>query len=226
VIYDGHTKKYILYYSARSRADSIDMCIGVAFADKPGGPFIDAGQPVVGGKSFVNIDPFVMVDPKSRKKLFYWGSAHQPLKVQELSDDWKTFRPGSTPRAVLDAKPQNNYEKLIEGAWVDYHQGYYYLYYSGENCCGPSANYAVLVARSKDPFGPFQRLEETSASGNSVILEKNASWFAPGHNSIVRDQKGNIYIAYHAIANSSRRGPRVFLLSPMVYKNGWPVVQY
>jgi hypothetical protein len=226
VIYDAQSKKYILYYSARSKSDSVDMGIGVAFADKPEGPFIDAGQPVVTGKSFVNIDPFVMVDPKSRKKLFYWGSAHQPLKVQELSDDWKTFKAGSIPKVVLEPKPQNNYERLIEGAWVDYYNGYYYLYYSGENCCGPSANYAVLVARSKDPLGPFQRLEQTSVKGNSVILEKNASWFAPGHNSIVRDQKGKIYIAYHAIANSNRKGPRVFLLSPLAYKNGWPVVQY
>ena len=62
---------------------------------------------------------------------------------------------------------------------------------------------------------------------SSVILEKNNEWTAPGHNSIFRDQKGKIYIAYHAVATgvSIRPAGRVLMISPMVYEKGWPVIK-
>lgn len=222
VIYDAQQKKYIMYFSARSANADADMCIGVATADAPEGPFIDKGSPLIAGKSYVNIDPFAMIDPKSGKKLLYWGSDHQPIKVQELTDNWLEFKAGSTAKPVQAPALEKNYTSLVEGAWVDYYKGYYYLYYSGDNCCGAQANYAVLVSRSKSPYGPFIRLGATKASNSSVILEKDSTWNAPGHNSIFRSDKGTIYIAYHAIPGLG--GPRVLLIKPIVYKNGWPVV--
>lgn len=222
VVYDAKQKKYIMFFSARSASADADMCIGVATADKPEGPFVDKGSPLVTGKGYVNIDPFAMTDPKSGIKLLYWGSDHQPIKVQELAGNWLEFKPGSTPKPVQEPALEKNYTSLVEGAWVDYHKGYYYLYYSGDNCCGPYANYAVLVSRSKSPFGPFTRLGETNGSNSSVILEKDSKWNAPGHNSIFRSGKGTIYIAYHAMPAGG--GPRVLLIKPIIYKNGWPVV--
>ncbi len=120
---------------------------------------------------------------------------------------------------------EKNYTRLLEGAWVDYEAGNYYLYYSGDNCCGDGANYAVMVARSNNALGPFQRLGETKSSGSSVVLEKDSTWLAPGHNSIFRDRKGRVYIAYHAIDYRKRKqnkdhGSRIMLISPVVYKNG------
>ena len=41
------------------------------------------------------------------------------------------------------------YQRLVEGAWVHRRDGWYYLFYSGDNCCGPNAHYATLVARSR-----------------------------------------------------------------------------
>gem|GEM_PF-122804 len=228
VIYDPRLKKYVMYYSAESKADSTGKCIGVAFSDSPAGPFTDTGTPLVSGKTFEDIDPCAIIDPKSGKKLLYWGSAFHPIQVQELSDDWKTFKRGSKPVAVLRPGQEGKYDKLIEGTWIDYANGYYYLYYSGDNCCGASANYAVMVARSRHPFGPFERLGQTRAGGSSVILEKSREWTAPGHNSIFRDEKGRVYIAYHAVATGA--GPvkpagRVLMISPVTYENGWPVIK-
>ncbi|HYJ63334.1 MAG TPA: family 43 glycosylhydrolase, partial [Parafilimonas sp.] len=122
-----------------------------------------------------------------------------------------------------------------EGAWVDYHDGKYYLYYSGDNCCGDNANYAVMVARADNAFGPFTRLGETRADSSSVILAKDSTWFAPGHNSIVHDKSGNIWIVYHAIWNNEAAASRqkhknlyvrrVMCIEPVVYENGWPKVE-
>lgn len=224
VVYDPQQKKYILFYSARSATPDADMCIGVAVATSPEGPFVDKGSPLIAGKGYVNIDPFAMIDPQSGKKLLYWGSDHVPIKVQELSDDWQSLKPGTKALPVVFPGQEKSYSTLVEGPWVDYYKGFYYLYYSGDNCCGPHANYAVMIARSKNAFGPFQRLGEANGTGKSVILEKNDRWLAPGHNSIFRDNKGNVYIAYHAI-KADGHGSRVLLISPVVYRHGWPIIK-
>ncbi|WP_256009349.1 glycoside hydrolase family 43 protein [Desertivirga xinjiangensis] len=229
VLFDPHINKYILFYSGE-KGENTGKCLGVAFSDTPIGPFTDKGSPLICGTGFVNIDPFAFIDPKSGKKLLYWGSGHEPIRVQELADDWKSFAQGSEPVFLIHPYQENTYDRLIEGAWIDYHKGSYYLYYSGDNCCGPQANYAVLVAKSESALGPFVSMAKSKGVTSSVILEKDERWLAPGHNSIFRDQKGKAYIAYHAIP--VHRNPaeqdyntRVFLVKGITYKKGWPFVK-
>jgi hypothetical protein len=228
VLYDKALKQYVMFYSGESTDTSTGKCLGVAFSNSPEGPFIDKGEPLLCGATFVNIDPMAFVDPKSGKKLLYWGSGFEPIKVQEMTNDWSAFKPGTQPQPVIYPAKEKKYDRLVEGAWVHYYKGKYYIYYSGDNCCGVNASYAVLVARADNPFGPFTTLGEQNGTGSSVILEKDSTWIAPGHNSIFTDTKGNTNIAYHAIdanTNSQQRWNRVFCIDPIVYKNGWPVVQ-
>lgn len=230
VLYDPVMKKYVMFYSGESTDKNTGKCLGVAYADKPTGPFVDKGTPLICGDGFVNIDPMAFVDPASGKKLLYWGSGFEPIRVQEMSDDWSAFKPGTTAKMVVwpgkDKVPADgkSYDRLIEGAWVTRHKGWYYLYYSGDNCCGENAHYAVMVARSKDPFGPFERFGEKHNNGSSVILGLNEEWLAPGHNSIVKDDRGREYIAYHAIPANKKNGGRVMLIDRITYRKGWPVV--
>ncbi|MEO8414252.1 MAG: family 43 glycosylhydrolase [Ginsengibacter sp.] len=235
VLFDPGTKQYVMFYSAKNNDTSVGMCVGVAFSKNPAGPFIDKGSPILQGKGFANIDPMAMIDPKTGKKVLYWGSDFAPIRVREINDDWKHFKEGSTAMTVMLPNKEKEYSKLIEGAWVDYHDGKYYLYYSGDNCCGDHANYAVMVARSNNAFGPFERLGEANGSGSSVILAKDSIWTAPGHNSIFKDNDGNIWIAYHAIwkdeaekersKHENKYVRRVMCIEPVIYKNGWPVVE-
>ncbi len=229
VLYDSAIKKYIMFFSSATNDTSLGKCMGVAFADTPTGPFIDKGSPLICGAGFINIDPMAFVDPATGKKLLYWGSGFQPIKVQELTDDWKDFKPGTARTPVVWPGKEKAYTILLEGAWVDYQDGKYYLYYSGDNCCGNNAHYAVMVARAENAYGPYERLGEKNGSGSSVILEQDKAWLAPGHNSIFSDGKGNKWIAFHAIGrnmlpekNGNTR--RVMLINRIVYKNGWPVV--
>lgn len=227
VLWDGELKKYVLFYSGESNDTATGKCLGVAYADLPQGPFVDKGTPLLCGSSFVNIDPMAFVDPKSGKKLLYWGSGFQPIVVQEMKTDWSDFAPNSSAKPVVWPGKESQYTNLIEGAWVDFHDGHYYLYYSGDNCCGSKANYAVMVARADDPLGPFVRLGEANGTGLSTILVKDSTWLAPGHNSVIQDQKGQRWIAYHAIYRGSEEGygkGRLMLVRPLVYRNGWPQV--
>lgn len=229
VLYDQQLKKYVLFYSAESVDTTLGKCLGVAYSESPEGPFVDKGSPLVCGETFVNIDPFAFIDPATGKKLLYWGSGFKPIRVQEMRDDWSSFKPGSSPKDLVFPGREKKYDRLIEGAWIDHYKGKYYMYYSGDNCCGPNASYAVLVARADKAEGPYTSLGEQNGTGSSVILEMDEHWLAPGHNSIFTGKKGKRYIAYHAIPLIPGEKPkghgRVFLIDPIEYKNGWPVVK-
>ena len=228
--------RYIMYFSAKP--DTSDerhgLCLAVATATSPLGPFVAMGHPLKCGEGFVNIDPMAFDDPATGKHLLYWGSGFQPIKVQELGADRLSFAAGSTPTDLVWPNPvKDAFPVLVEGSWVLRHGGWYYLFYSGDNCCGAKANYAVMVARSRSAEGPFQTLEQTTGKPHSIILEKNSRWIAPGHNSIVTDRRGHDWIVYHAVdVNRPREKPtddvntrRVMLIGRIVWQNGWPSVE-
>lgn len=199
-----------LYFSA-SRRDTGEMAIGVATAASPIGPFTDAG-PIVTGKTFSAIDPFVLAGDGSH--FLYWGSAGDPIMVQELSADG--LRLVGEPSEVLQPSA-SRYEGLVEGAWVSVHEGLYYLWYSGDACCGDEAHYAVMVARSESPFGPYAR------NPDNPILEANDMFDAPGHLSTVRGPDGNDWMIYHAMVRPDTTF-RLLFLDLIDWVDGWPVV--
>src|SRR5699024_371765 len=205
VLYDDERKTYYLYFSSTHNTKE-GHCIGVATAEQPTGPFKDVEQPIICGEGFVDIDPMAFDDPQTGKKLLYWGSGFEPLKVRELADNRIEFKRGSETVPIVYPKKEANYTNLLEEPWVSFHNGKYYLYYSGDNCCGKEANYAVMVARSASAMGPFTRLGEVNASGSSVILAKSSDWLAPGHNAVITDGQGREWILYHAIDGTPEDG--------------------
>lgn len=231
--------RYYLYYSAKPDAaleqPDRGLCLAVATADRPQGPFTDIGQPLLCGEGFVNIDPMAFDDPATGKRLLYWGSGFGPIKVRELAEDRISFLPGSPTIDLVPVDPTDdpaNYQRLIEGAWVTLHDGWYYLFYSGDNCCGPNAHYALMVARSRSATGPFETLSQAEGVPSSVILAANQRWNAPGHNAVILDAEGNHWVLYHAVDNRRPRSKpdsepntrRVMLLDRIVWRDGWPRV--
>ncbi|GAC1446401.1 MAG: family 43 glycosylhydrolase [Pyrinomonadaceae bacterium] len=234
-----HDGTFYMYYAVEPDVmpgGGEGMCLAVATSKNPQGPFVDSGKPLQCGAGFAYIDPQAFDDPQTGKHLLYYGSGFAPIRVRELSADRLSFAPHSQPidlvRPVNDNSPQN-YAKLVEGAWVIKRDGFYYLFYSGNNCCGEKAHYAVLVARSKSAFGPFETLAQASgtneATGGSVILARSDVWIAPGHNSVIRDAAGQDWIVYHAINRRdfkpSGYSSRVMLIDRLVYRNGFPRVE-
>jgi arabinan endo-1,5-alpha-L-arabinosidase len=227
--------RYIMYYSAKP--DNSDerhgLCLGVATAGSPLGPFVDMGHPLECGEGFVNIDPMAFDDPASGKHLLYWGSGFAPLRVQELGADRMSFAPGSAPKDLVWPNPvKGAFPVLVEGSWMIRRGDFYYLFYSGDNCCGTKANYAVMVARSRSATGPFETLEQATGKPHSIVLEKRGRWFAPGHNSIVTDAAGQDWIVYHAVDSRHPREKatdevntrRVMLIDRISWIGGWPVI--
>jgi arabinan endo-1,5-alpha-L-arabinosidase len=234
VIFDGTT--YFMYYSATPdvcHEPERGHCLAIATATSPAGPFTDMGMPLLLGMGFEYIDPMAYDDPVTGKKLLYWGSGFQPIKVQELADDRMSFAAGTEPvDLVWPNGKKGGFPRLVEAAWVIRHDDYYYLFYSGDNCCGPDAHYGVMVARSKDATGPFETLEQAKGVPHSLMLFKSERWLAPGHNCIVADKAGDVWIIYHAIdVNRPRQrqedeinSRRILLIDKIEWKDGWPHV--
>jgi arabinan endo-1,5-alpha-L-arabinosidase len=230
--------RYLLYYSAQPNDPAAGLCLGVAVAAQPAGPFVDSGAPLLaGGPGFENIDPMRFVEPGTGRQLLFWGSGFGPLRVRELAADGLSFAPGSAGQvlvAPLPAGSQVPYGHLIEGSWVHYRAGWYYLFYSGDNCCGPDARYAVLAARARQPTGPYETLAAATGTAGTILTE-NERWQAPGHNCLITDAAGQDWLLYHAIdrqqptfeALNDEQGysRRVLLLDKVTYDAaGWPQV--
>ena len=131
VIFDGTT--YFMYYSATPDEcrDGPDHALGVATSDSPAGPFVDIGRPFLAGKGFHNIDPMAFDDPATGKRLLYWGSGFEPIKVRELAPDRISFPPESHPIDLIWPNGKSGaFPRLVEASWVIRRDDFYYLFYS------------------------------------------------------------------------------------------------
>ncbi len=109
--------RYLLYYSAQPNDPKAGLCLGVAVAQQPAGPFVDSGAPLLaGGPGFENIDPMRFVEPGTGRQLLFWGSGFGPLRVRELAPDGLGFAIGSAAEVVvvpLPAADKSPYGHLI-----------------------------------------------------------------------------------------------------------------
>lgn len=223
-----HQGTFFLYFSAvPDDADVDESCLTVATSPSPEGPFESSAGPLLCG---YEIDPAVFRDPASGDPYMYWGSAGD-IVVQPMSEDLLSLE-GAGPSMLLQgwsSPVRRPYEHGIEGPFVIYRRGWYYLFYSGDRCCEFPPHYAVLVARSRRPDGAFRRIGVVEGRASSVILSDWSHWAGPGHCSVFRDEAGDDRIACHAI---DRREPfldtgdvrRVMLIERLGYRRSWPVV--
>jgi len=205
-----------MFYAAQ-QTQGTNMCIGIAFSQNPLGPFKDIGSPFMCGDSFTTIDP-KMFDAPDGKIYLYWGSDFGPIWVRELDPSRTAWAPGSQQTAMLQPSSAP-YENLIEGAWVSYNprqSSYYFLFYSGDNCCGSNPHYAVMVARSLSPTGPFTKM-------GYPVLELGGPFIGTGHNSVLRDLAGEDWMFYHAF-NNGELNQRKLMMDRIMYLNDWPTI--
>jgi arabinan endo-1,5-alpha-L-arabinosidase len=236
--YDGQFLMYLTISKSK-----ISHCITVGYSAKAGGPYSGFKEMDCSPKHKL-INPIFYEDAFGEAYLYWEDPAPDSRKVvyRKLSSDRQSFAEGTSFTLVSKLHSwmkltKDGYEDLIEGAWVTYKNEYYYLYYSGDECCSRFAHYAVSVARSRSPTGPFEKMADyRKAAGDSVILKGDEYWSGPGHNSIIEDDAGTEWILYHAIPNEKfyvriKGGPRkepnrVMLLGKIKYSSDlWPYVE-
>ena len=239
VSYDAASRLYTLYFSgqvneahaaAHNRGRPPEehivagsMAIGVATSRRPGGPFVPEPTPLRVGRGFQNIDAMAFADVRtdargrtSTRKILYWGSDDLGIMAQELDATGRQFAAGSRPVQVLATAPGRPYQRLLEAAFVIQHEGRYYLMVSGDDCCGggdaQKAQYAVLVASSRDPFGPFEIIAGATPEAQDTVLRAGAPdaagrrAIAPGHNGVFEVGKQR-WMAFHYIDSARPYDP-------------------
>ena len=183
--------KFYMFYVAR-RKDG-PLCIAAATADKPTGPYTDHGA--LECQEVGSIDAFPIRD-ENGKLFIVWkedgNSVNKPtpLWAQELDiNNWKLI---GEKKEILRNDPNSWEGNLVEGPYIMRKDGYFYMFYSGNACCGRGCNYALGVARSKTLLGKWEKYEK------NPILAANETWQCPGHGSIVTTADDQNYLLYHA----------------------------
>jgi beta-xylosidase len=195
---------FYLYYSVGPQNPTPSR-LGVAVADRPEGPYVDSGKPLLtGGNGFEAIDPMVFRDPRSgRSYLYAGGSAGSTLRVFEMAPDMV-----SIAREVTVPTPPN----FTEGSFMHERGGIYYLSYSHGRYNGP--DYSVHYATGPSPTGPF--------TYRGAILTSDTSHQGPGHHAFLEDpETGKWVIVYHrwdrTDATPPFKGARDVAIEPIRY---------
>lgn len=179
--------KYHLFFAANDiQSDEEHGGIGVAVADRPSGPFVDAiGKPLI--DRFHNgaqpIDPFVFKDDNGEYYLYYGGWRH--CNIARLRPDLKGLRPFADGSLFKEITPAN----YVEGPFVFKRGGKYYLMWSEGGWQGP--HYSVAYAIGTSPAGPFERIGKVLEQDPKVAT-------GAGHHSVIPVPGSDTwYIVYH-----------------------------
>lgn len=230
---------YVLYYTGRSSlptpaGDLPAQCLGRAVAETPEGPFVDElsdpwlCQPDEGG----TIDASPFVDADGTRWLLYKNDGNccnRPVKlwIQELSADGLSL---VGEPIDLGIAADNRWEgAVVEAPTLWLHDGTYYLFYSANAYY--DASYAVGYATAQTVSGPYAEADENPilhATFDDLRDDPSLVAAGPGHQSIVADAEGELWIAYHAWNRTAigyeRGGDRTMWIDELTLTDGRAVV--
>jgi xylan 1,4-beta-xylosidase len=224
--------RFLVYYTARRDEGARrrgTLCVAVATADAPAGPYTDHGPLVCEMRELKNvgsIDAFFVRDEAGTPHLVWKadGNDAEPdvptsIFAQPLTEDGLKLTGRRTEILRNDAPWERH---VTEGSYIIRRQGWFYHFYSGNACCGRGCDYALGVARSRKLLGTWEKHPA------NPVLDDNADWQCPGHGSIVTTPDGRDFMLYHSYrrrADTFNVG-REALLDEIVWDahSGWPVI--
>ena len=246
-IYRVHGR-FVLYFSAAYNPASHaigsadlkagTMVLGVATAHSPTGPWhtkllhfpgeLNAdNQPpnheVTGG----DIDPGLVVDPRTGHLYLFWAEQREQIWEGQLSSDGLTLGP-SAAIAFSVSEPwecdPTNKLCTVEGPQPIYHAGKFYVLYSGASTWDSS--YVVGVAASAAALNPALPFVKDT----QPILRAGNGFLGPGGESDpVIGPNGQTMIMYHALTHiptSHASGARVLMLGTLHWAGGFPLINH
>jgi arabinan endo-1,5-alpha-L-arabinosidase len=219
--------RYCLYYSASTFGKQRSF-IGLATnktldPNSPDYKWTDEGQVIASdpNKDFNAIDAGI-ITAKDGRVWMTWGSYWTGIKLTELNPKTgKTIT--DSPKIYAIAKREAG-TTAVEGAYLTWRDGYYYLWVSFDSCCrGVNSNYNIRLGRSREITGPYADKDgkPMTDGGGTLILKTEGRWIGPGHNSILSVGKQD-YLVYHTY-DAENRGRPVLQIRPLEWdKDGWP----
>jgi xylan 1,4-beta-xylosidase len=217
--------RFFIYYAARKKGGP--LCVAVATAGRPQGPYTDHGPLVC--QEVGSIDGFPVTDEQGRRYLLWKEDGNSvskptPIWAQPLSADGTKLVGERRELFHNDQAWEKHatlpYGDLVEGPAVVRRDGWFYIFYSGNFCCARECNYMMGVARSRKLLGPWEK------NPSNPIMRGNETWKCPGHGTVVTDQRGRDFLLYHAYkADDFVYVGRQALLDEIEWgANGWPTI--
>lgn len=188
--------KYYLYFCTWDKTSSGKQSIGVAVADKPEGPYVDAlGKPLVSGSftapessGWNDIDPTVLIDNVNGVEHRYlaWGNGkyyicelnEDMISVKDIDGDGQIVMHKDVKERSIKSMGDGVY---TEAPWLYKHDGKYYLFYA------MNWREEMAYAMCDEPMGRYdfkQIIMPPTATSNT------------NHPSVI-DFNGKTYFIYH-----------------------------
>lgn len=221
---------FVMYYTLRTSAirrpdNQGSQCISIALAADPAGPFVDENEePVIcqadlGG----SIDAHHFIDEDGTPYLVWKNDGNccgmaTRMFIQQVSEDGLELVGEAIDMGIRNDQPWEG--AVIEAPTLWLHEGSYYLFYSANSY--NDERYAVGYAVSDSVTGPYEKpLREP-------ILSTSPPAVGPGHQTIVVDAAGDLWLYYHAWdearVGEQRGGQRHMWLDRLTFEDGVPVV--
>lgn len=210
--------RYWLYYSVsefgkNNSAIGLVSCTSIAAGD-----WRDEGRVLSshnGQQAFNAIDPNLVIDAQGKPWLAF-GSWFIGICLVEL--DPATMRPSGPVHTIAHR------ENGIEGPYLVYREGWYYLFASIDKCCsGVDSTYKTVYGRSRDILGPYvdKSGKDLLQGGGSLLEASEGRYIGPGGGSIV--QEGNSWINVRHIYDAQASGKPMLRIGDLFFDTeGWP----
>ena len=229
IIHDGG--RFLVYYTARRDEGAKKggtLCVAVASASAPTGPYVDHGPlicQIPELKNVGSIDAFFIRDENHAPYLIWKADGNdaepdQPSSIfaQRLSEDGTKLL-GKRKEILRNTATWERH--VTEGSFILRRGEWFYHFYSGNACCGRGCDYALGVARARKLLGPWEK------SPINPIVDDNEGWQCPGHGSIVSTPDGRDFLLYHSYRrrlDTFSVGREALLDEVRWGADGWPVI--
>ncbi|KAJ5729323.1 uncharacterized protein N7483_003831 [Penicillium malachiteum] len=165
----------------------------------------------------IDPDPFITDDGVAYLNYgSYWTGIYQvPLRDDMLA-----------PKSSIDLDtrhligPGDGGTSQLEGSFLSYNNGFYYLWFSQGACCdydpnnlpAPGQEYSIRVGRSDNLRGPFfdKSGKDLVSGGGELVYGSNGNAYAPGGQGVVFDGENDI-LYYHYCKFDIHLSERVLL---------------
>jgi beta-xylosidase len=188
-------RRYYLFYSAKARRPN-KMCVAVATARRPQGPFRHRARLACGGKGG-SLDPAPLA--VGRRVYLYFARTDAFCKqfpgrcsIVGMRLSANLLHARGRPRHLIGIDQPwegNRRYAIVENPWMVQRGGLFYLLYSANHW---RRNYGMGYAVSRSPLGPFRK------PATQPFLKSRRGIFGPGGGSTIVGPRGGLWLVYAA----------------------------
>lgn len=147
------------------------------------------GFEVVTDNMGMSIDGSVFIDNDG--KWYFYTAGHGAMQVYDMISPTEMRHGRAIPSVSVNGA-------WTEGAMVVYHDGYYYITYTGNHVLSPS--YRILYGVSDSSPIRFDQMQDQ----NPLLISTSSDIFGIGHSSTVKGPDlDSYYLVYHALLNTT-----------------------